>query len=61
VQGLYSFDRRDLTAKLEKLFERVSGVKDKHAAEGEQLPWSVREISDALVILDMFHIRDIPE
>jgi hypothetical protein len=60
VQGLYSFNGRDLWVELEKLRERVAGVEDQHVAEAEQLSRSVREISNALVDLDMFYILDIP-
>jgi hypothetical protein len=37
VQGLYSFNGRDLWVELEKLRERVAGVVDQHVAEAEQL------------------------
>jgi hypothetical protein len=40
--------------------ECVVWVEDERAAETEQLSRSVREISDALVDLDVFPIRDIP-
>jgi hypothetical protein len=38
----------------------VDGARNECATEAEQLSWSVREISDALVDLDVFPIRDIP-
>jgi hypothetical protein len=38
----------------------VARVENKRAAEAEQLPWLVREISDTLVDLDVFLIQDIP-
>jgi hypothetical protein len=38
----------------------VAEVEDEHATEAEQLSWSVREISDALVDLGMLPIWDIP-
>jgi hypothetical protein len=38
----------------------VAGVEDERTVEDEQLFQSVREISDALVNLDVFPIRDIP-
>jgi hypothetical protein len=60
AQDLYSSDGRDLSVELEKLCEHVAGVENERAAEAEQLSWSVREISDALVDLDMFPIRNIP-
>jgi hypothetical protein len=60
VQGLYSFDGRDLSAELEGLCDCVDGDGNERATEAEQLSWLVREISDALVDLDMFPIRDIP-
>jgi hypothetical protein len=56
TQGLYSFDGRDPLAELKKLHGRVAGVEDECTAETGQLPWSVREISDALVDLDVFPI-----
>jgi hypothetical protein len=60
ARGLYSFDGRDLSVELEELHERVAGVENKCAAEAVQLSWSVMEISNALVDLGMFPIRDIP-
>jgi hypothetical protein len=60
ARGLYSFDGRDLSAEVEKLRKRVVGVEDEQAIEVEQLSWSVREISDALVDLNVLPIRDIP-
>jgi hypothetical protein len=46
--------------KLEELRESVAGVESERVAEVMQLSWSVMEISDALVDLGMFPIRDIP-
>jgi hypothetical protein len=60
ARGLYSFDGRDLSVKLEELRESVAGVESERVAEVMQLSWSVMEISDALVDLGMFPIRDIP-
>jgi hypothetical protein len=37
AQGLYSFDGRDLSVKLENLHERVAGVEDKRVAKAAQL------------------------
>jgi hypothetical protein len=45
---------------MEKLHEHVARVKDECAIEAVQLSWSVMEISDALVDLGVFPIRDIP-
>jgi hypothetical protein len=45
---------------LEKLHERVDGVEDERVTEAVQLSWSVMEISNALVNLGVFPIRDIP-
>jgi hypothetical protein len=56
TQGLYSFDGRDPLAELKKLHGHVAGVEDECTAETGQLSWSVREISDALVDLDVFPI-----
>jgi hypothetical protein len=58
--GLYSFDGRDLSTELEKLCEHMAEVEDKYTAAAVQLSRSVMEISDALVDLGMFPIRDIP-
>jgi hypothetical protein len=60
VQGLYSFDGRDLLMELEELHERVAEVENEHAAEAMQLSRSVMEISDALIDLGVFLIWDIP-
>jgi hypothetical protein len=60
VWGLYSFDGRDLLVELEELHEYVAGVENKRAAKAMQLSRSVMEISDALVDLGVFPIRDIP-
>jgi hypothetical protein len=60
AQGLYSFDGRDLLTELEELHERVARVESERAIEAMQLSWSVMEISDALVNLGAFPIRDIP-
>jgi hypothetical protein len=58
--GLYSFDGSDLSAEMEKLHEHVARVKDERTVEAVQLSWSIMEISDALVDLGVFPIRDIP-
>jgi hypothetical protein len=58
ARGLYSFDRWDLLTELEQHRERVAGVENKLLRIS--LSWLVREISDALVDLDMFPIQDIP-
>jgi hypothetical protein len=58
--GLYSFDGRDLLVELEGLCERVAEVENERAAEVVQLSWLIMEISDALVDLGVFPIRDIP-
>jgi hypothetical protein len=60
AHGLYSFDGRDLLTELEELHERVARVESERAIEAMQLSWSVMEISDALVNLGAFPIRDIP-
>jgi hypothetical protein len=60
ARGLYSFNGRDLSVELEKLHERMAGVENECIAKTVQLSWSVMEISDALVNLDVFPIRDIP-
>jgi hypothetical protein len=59
--GLYSFDGRDLSVKLEEFREQVVGVESECVAEAVQLSWSVMKIFDALVNLDVFPIQDIPE
>jgi hypothetical protein len=38
----------------------VARLEDEHAIEVEQLSWSIREISDALVDLNVLPIQDIP-
>jgi hypothetical protein len=58
--GLYPYDGRDLLVELEKLHERVDGVEDERVTEAVQLSWLVMEISNALVNLGVFPIRDIP-
>jgi hypothetical protein len=45
---------------LEKHHERVAGVEDDYITEAEQLSWSVSDISDALVNLNVLRIKDIP-
>jgi hypothetical protein len=45
---------------LEELRERMAGVENEFATEAMQLSRSVMEISDALVDLGVFPIRDIP-
>jgi hypothetical protein len=61
LRGLYSFDGRDLSAELEELHESMAGIEGDRSTEGMKLSWSVREISDALVDLGVFPIRDIPQ
>jgi hypothetical protein len=60
VQGLYSFDGRDLSMELEELHERVAGVESERATKAVQLSQLVMEISNALANLGVFPIRDIP-
>jgi hypothetical protein len=60
ARGLYSSDWRDLSVELEELCKRVAGVESKHATEAMQLSQSVMEVSDALVDMAVFPIRDIP-
>jgi hypothetical protein len=45
---------------MEKLHEHVAGVVDECSIEAVQLSWSDMVISDALVDLGVFPIRDIP-
>jgi hypothetical protein len=45
---------------LEKLHERVAGVEDECTVEAMQLSLSVMELSDTLVDLGVFPIRDVP-
>jgi hypothetical protein len=52
-------DGRSLTLELGKLHERVTGTEDDRVIEAEQLSWSIREISDALVDQNVLPIRDI--
>jgi hypothetical protein len=61
AHGLHSFNGRDLLAELEELRERVAGVESDRATENMTLSWSVMGISDALVDLSMFPIREMPE
>jgi hypothetical protein len=44
---------------LEKFCECVAEDKDERAAEAVQLSWSVMEISNALIDLDVFPVWDI--
>jgi rubrerythrin len=60
ARGLYSFHRRNLSAELERLHERVARVEDDHIVEAEQLSRSVQDISNALVDLYVLFIQDIP-
>jgi hypothetical protein len=60
ARDLYPPDGRSLPSKLGKLRERFTGTKDDHGIEAEQLSRSIREISDALVDLNVLPIRDIP-
>jgi hypothetical protein len=45
---------------LERLHECVARVEDDRAVEAGQLSWSVRDISDALVDLNVLPIQDNP-
>jgi hypothetical protein len=45
---------------LERHHKRVARVEDDRATEAEQLSWSVRDIFDALVNLNVLPIQDIP-
>jgi hypothetical protein len=45
---------------LGKFHERVTEAEDDHAIEAEQLSRSIREISDALVNLNVLPIQDVP-
>jgi hypothetical protein len=60
ARGLYSFHRRNLSAELERLHERMARVEDDHIVEAEQLSRSVQDISNALVDLYVLFIQDIP-
>jgi hypothetical protein len=57
---MYSFDRRNLPVELERLCEHMVGVEDDRAAEAEQLSRPIKDISDALVDLNVLPIHDIP-
>jgi hypothetical protein len=61
AQGLHSFDMKDLLVELEELHELMTGIESECVAEVMTLSRSVMEISDALVDLEVFPIRDIPE
>jgi hypothetical protein len=61
AHGLHSVDGRDLPTESEELCELVAGVESECATEAKTLSQSVMEISDALVNLGVFPIRDIPE
>jgi hypothetical protein len=50
----------DPPPELEKLREHVAGVKDERAVEAKLLSWSVRDISGALVDLNVLPIQGIP-
>jgi hypothetical protein len=60
VRGLYRPDGRNKSSEMGKLCESVAEAEDDHAAEAEQLWWPIREISDALVDLNVLHIQDVP-
>jgi hypothetical protein len=60
AQGLYSFNRRDLSVELEELHERMAEVESERTIEAVQLSRLVMEISDASVDLGIFPIWDIP-
>jgi hypothetical protein len=57
---LYPPSRRSLPSELGKLCERIAGTEDDHTVEAEQLSQSIREISNALVNLNVLPIQDIP-
>jgi hypothetical protein len=46
--------------RMEELRARMAGVKDDCVAKALELSWLVMEISDALVDLGVFPIRDVP-
>jgi hypothetical protein len=56
ARGLHSFDKRDLSAKLEELHLHVAGVEDERAAEAGKLSMLVVGISNALVDVGMLPI-----
>jgi hypothetical protein len=58
AHGLYSFNGRDLLVELEELHGQVPRVESERVTEAVQLSQSVMEISDALVDLGVFHIRE---
>jgi hypothetical protein len=60
VRGLHPSIRRNLSLKLGELWERVAGVRDDRAVEGEQLSQLTMAISDALVDLNVLPIQGIP-
>jgi hypothetical protein len=60
VQVLHPSVGRNLLSELGELLERVAGVRNGHAIEGEQQSMLTMAISDALVDLDVFPIEGIP-
>jgi hypothetical protein len=46
---------------VEELHEHMARIEGERATKAVKLSWSVREISDALVDLGVFPIRDIPQ
>jgi hypothetical protein len=58
--GLYPPNGRDLLLELGKLRKRVGEVEDDHAVEAEQLSRLTKEISNALVDLNVLPIQGIP-
>jgi hypothetical protein len=60
AQGLYPFGGMDLSVELEELREPVARVENERAAETVQLSPSVMKISNTLVDVGVFPIRDIP-
>jgi hypothetical protein len=61
VCGLYSYDEKDLSARLEVLHACMAVVEDECTVEAVGLSRLVMGISDALVDLGVFPIWDIPQ
>jgi hypothetical protein len=57
---LYPPNGWSLPSELGKLCERIAGTEDDRAVEAKQLSRLIREISDALVDLNVLPIQDIP-
>jgi hypothetical protein len=60
AHGLHSFDGRDLSTVLEEIRSRMVGIEDECATEAVRLSRLAMEISDALINLGVFPIRDTP-